>query len=143
MTSNAYAVCHQVNCRNAMGAGIAKVIADKWPVVKAQYHQLCEKQKDPKKLLGTIQPVKISNGNGMPKYVVNIFGQDAYGRDGIYTDYAALTRAFKELNKQFAGKTVAFPYGFGCGLAGGDWQDVEKMMVHLLTSCHVQIYLKG
>lgn len=139
LSSDANAICHQVNCRNAMGAGIAAAISEKWPIVKERYKKAFENLKDWHSLLGKIQTVKI----GQNRYVVNIFGQDDYGHDGVYTDYSALNRAFKQLNKRFAGQTVAFPYGFGCGLAGGEWTDVEMLMVKLLPNCDVQIYMKG
>ena len=139
LESDAIAICHQVNCRNAMGSGIAAVIAAKWPIVKDRYSKAFENLKDWTSLLGKIQTVKIDHG----RYVVNIFGQDDYGRDGVYTDYTALTRAFKQLNRRFAGQTVAFPFGFGCGLGGGDWQNIERMMLLLLPDCDVEVYLKG
>lgn len=139
LSSDANAICHQVNCRNAMGAGIAAAISEKWPIVKERYKKAFENLKDWHSLLGKIQTVKI----GQNRYVVNIFGQDDYGHDGVYTDYSALNRAFKQLNKRFAGQTVAFPYGFGCGLGGGEWTDVEMLMVKLLPNCDVQIYMKG
>lgn len=139
LSSDASAICHQVNCRCVMGAGIAAVISEKWPIVKERYKKAFENLKDRHSLLGKIQTVKI----GQNRYVVNIFGQDDYGHDGVYTDYSALNRAFKQLNKRFAGQTVAFPYGFGCGLGGGDWTDIERMMVILLPDCDVKIYLKG
>lgn len=139
LSSDANAICHQVNCRNAMGAGIAAAISEKWPIVKERYKKAFENLKDWHSLLGKIQTVKI----GQNRYVVNIFGQYDYGYNGVYTDYSALNRAFKQLNKRFAGQTVAFPYGFGCGLAGGEWTDVEMLMVKLLPNCDVQIYMKG
>ena len=30
-------ICHQVNCKGVMGAGLAKQIRDKWPVVFDEY----------------------------------------------------------------------------------------------------------
>jgi O-acetyl-ADP-ribose deacetylase (regulator of RNase III) len=139
LSSDASAICHQVNCRCVMGAGVAAAIVEKWPIVKERYKKAFENLKDWHSLLGKIQTVKI----GQNRYVVNIFGQDDYGHDDVYTDYSALNRAFKQLNKRFAGQTVAFPYGFGCGLGGGDWTDIERMMVILLPDCDVKIYLKG
>ncbi len=135
LSSDANAICHQVNCRCVMGAGIAAAIVEKWPIVKERYKKAFENLKDWHSLLGKIQTVKI----GQNRYVVNIFGQDDYGHDDVYTDYSALNRAFKQLNKRFAGQTVAFPYGFGCGLGGGDWTDIERMMVILLPDCDVKI----
>jgi O-acetyl-ADP-ribose deacetylase (regulator of RNase III) len=59
LSSDANAICHQVNCRNAMGAGIAAAISEKWPIVKERYKKAFENLKDWHSLLGKIQTVKI------------------------------------------------------------------------------------
>ena len=48
-------ICHQVNCRAAMGAGLARQIRDKWPVVFDEYVKVC----NPKKL-GDFQVVQVA-----------------------------------------------------------------------------------
>ena len=35
-------ICHQVNCKGVMGAGLAKQIADKYPLVKERYLEMCK-----------------------------------------------------------------------------------------------------
>ena len=138
LCADADAICQQVNCRNAMGSGLAKAIYEKWPIVKTRYHELCGKQSDMADLLGDYQIIKDS---GAPFDIVNIFGQLDYGRDEReYTNYVALVAAFIELNSVYAGKTVAFPYLFGCGLAGGDWTIVESLILRYFTDCNVKIY---
>ena len=133
-------ICHQVNCQGVMGAGVARQIRDKWPYVFERYKRLCDGARRKQDLLGSI--LIVSGQDGAPG-VVNIFGQYDYGHDGIYTDYSALVQAFRDINSRFRGKTLGFPYGFGCGLAGGDWLDVEKMIVQCLPNCDVNIYIKG
>ena len=136
------AICHQVNCQNIMGAGVAKAIYTKWPEVKSAYHQFCEGKK-PRDLLGKIQIVELDEFPAANKVVINIFGQLNYGHDKIcYTRYDALETAFDELNRVTAFKPIAFPYGFGCGLAGGDWQRVERLMLEHLYNVDVKIYMK-
>ena len=67
-------ICHQVNCRAAMGAGLARQIRDKWPVVFDEYVKVC----NPKKL-GDFQVVQVA-----PQlYVANLFGQLSFGRVDI------------------------------------------------------------
>lgn len=134
-------ICHQVNCRNAMGAGVAKALYTKWPEVKEEYHRFCKQIGDPQKLLGRVQMVRVAAAD---KTIVNIFGQLNYGREAgvTYTDYRALQSAFIKLNQLCVGKCVAFPYGFGCGLAGGDWIIVESLMLRYLCDCNVTIYFK-
>ena len=136
------AICHQVNCQNMMGAGVAKAIYTKWPEVKTEYHKFCD-GKRPRDLLGKAQIVFLHDFPAGNKVVINIFGQLNCGHDMIcYTRYDALTDAFDKLNILAAGKTLAFPYGFGCGLAGGDWQQVEKLMLEHLCNVDVTIYMK-
>lgn len=128
-------LCHQVNCQNRMGSGVAKAIADRWPVVKMQYHDFCC-GKTPEFLLGSVQLVEISG----IKTVANIFGQLRFGYDGqCYTDYAALDRAFSALAQRTAAP-LAFPYRFGCGLAGGDWDTVYALMEKHFPDRSVTLY---
>lgn len=142
LNANAAAICHQVNCCNVMGAGVAKAIYTEYPEVKTAYHSFCKEANrtgDQKSLLGKIQVVEVNHGT---KAVINVFGQLNYGRRGCYTDYEALKTAFNEINRICASKRIAFPYGFGCGLAGGDWSTVEKLMVKHLWNCDVVVCLK-
>lgn len=132
------AICHQVNCMNVMGSGVAKAISTKWPVVKEKYH-LCCKEVPASELLGCINTVELPDGEG-PKEVINIFGQFGYGGSQLRTNYEALTTAFRTLNESYAGKSLAFPYLFGCGLANGDWATVESLMIKELKDCDVTIY---
>lgn len=137
------AICHQVNCQNMMGSGVAKAIYTKWPEVKSEYHRFCE-GKRPRDLLGKVQIVQLHNFPAGNHVVINIFGQLNCGHDNIcYTRYDALVLAFDKLNQLAAYcKTLAFPYGFGCGLAGGDWMLVERLMLEHLTNVDVTVYMK-
>ena len=77
-------ICHQVNCCGVMGAGLAKQIRDKWPVVFDEYKKICGTDR-----LGDSQTVQVA-----PQlYVANLFGQLNYGRDKRQTNYAALAAA--------------------------------------------------
>ena len=136
LTVDADVICHQVNCQGVMGSGVAKAIADRWPVVKIVYQVTCKKFK-PEELLGKILPVYVSR----KLRVVNIFGQLTYGRDKtkVYTDYAALKRAFTEIAEVYKGRTIAFPYKFGCGLANGDWNVVYNLIEDYFKNCNVII----
>lgn len=137
VTSDAAVICHQVNCRGAMGAGVAKAISNKWPIVKSEYESLCTLSASPYDLLGSAQVVKVENG----LYVVNLFGQLNYGRNRVcYTDYYALEKAMKSVNDLFKGKTVALAWKIGCGLAGGDWTFVEEIIMRSFIDCEVKIY---
>ena len=138
LNADADVICQQVNCRNVMGAGLAKAIYTRWPIVKELYHEYCDQIGDPFALLGAVQIIR---SPGLPFDVANIFGQLNYGRQKLcYTSYDALRAAFSEIAHRYKGKTVAFPYGFGCGLAGGDWDMVLSIIGQSLNDCTVVIY---
>lgn len=40
----------------------------------------------------------------------------------------------------FAGKRVALPYKFGCGLAGGDWDIIFSIIKKEFCNCNVEIW---
>ena len=128
-------VCHQVNCIGKMGAGLAKQIADMYPEVKDGYiaHSSIHK---PDELLGTCF---LSRG---PKYIANLYGQLNIGTNKQQTDYKALRKAIQDFYKQLSeiipqkngfnlseSLRIAFPKNMGCGLAGGSWDIVEKIII--------------
>lgn len=131
-------ICQQVNCQGTMGAGVAKAIYTRWPIVKKSYQRFCRRFPSPDALLGRWQLVEVEPH----RYVTNIFGQLQYGRDRYrrYTDYTALTNAFDEIRNTHPDKSLAFPFGFGCGLANGDWEVVSGMIDAYFHDMDVRIY---
>jgi O-acetyl-ADP-ribose deacetylase (regulator of RNase III) len=132
---------HQVNCMGVMGAGLAKQIRNKYPVVFTKYKELVDKQIDKKKLLGAIQVIDFPNG----KVIINLFAQYNYGRSVVFTDYKALEKGLKSIyytvtQTDLKGKSVALPYGIGCGLAGGDWKVVYKMIDEIFSDYEITLY---
>ena len=113
-------ICHQVNCKGKMGAGIALSIRNKWPVVYQDYiNAYNQNQLIPGEvILSTIEPHQL--------YVANLCGQLYYGRDKKYTIYSAVKECLIEVNKisNKLGLLVYIPKGMGCSLAGGDWNIV-------------------
>jgi O-acetyl-ADP-ribose deacetylase (regulator of RNase III) len=123
-------ICHQVNCKGVMGAGLAYAIRKAYPDVYSKYRYAClHTDKD---LLGCVQIIG---------HVVNIFGQRNYGTQTRQTCYEALKVAFAKLhNKLPLDKSLAFPYGFGCGLAGGDWNIVYNLIKTNFPNRKIEIY---
>ena len=117
--------CHQVNCKGVMGAGLAKQIRSEYPIIYEEYKEYC-KIKDNK--LGTNFYTSTLCG----RICVNMFAQDGYGKDKRYTNYdafkACLDDLAERLSYRFPNMPVAFPYGIGCGLAGGDWYIILGML---------------
>ncbi|WP_297419058.1 macro domain-containing protein [Clostridium sp.] len=138
-------ICQQVNCQGVMGAGLAKQIKNKYPKVYENYRHICQDYKNNKKsLLGQVIFGIQTNDN---KIIANLCGQDKYGRDKQYTNYSALRKSLNEIynsvtnvNSTLKGKSIAIPYGIGCGLAGGNWDVVYKMIEDIFKDYDVTIY---
>ncbi len=130
-------ICHQVNCKGVMGAGLAKQIKSKYPNVYKEYKQLCTEQVDD--LLSSVQLISTNDR----KTIANLFAQTGYGRKRMQTDYDALRSCLQSLKDTVTHSnqtSIAIPYGIGCGLAGGDWTIVEEMIEDVLGDCEVTVY---
>lgn len=142
-TTQAQMIIHQVNCQGVMNSGAAKCVRDKYPVVFEEYHKLYEKNYTVKHLLlGKAQIVKINDN----QYAVNVFGQFNYGYDGkMYTSYDALDQAFKYIAKYIKEhneiKSIAFPYMFGCGRGGANWNVVSALIATIFKDLDITIEL--
>ena len=111
---------HGCNCQCVMGAGVAKAIRAKYPIVYEQdlrFDSMFESKEDK---LSHIDVVRIKDG----KYVINAYTQLYYGRvkDMVYVSYNALTLCFRRLYttcKTLGVSSVCAPF-IGAGLAGGE-----------------------
>lgn len=131
-SSDADVICHQVNCKGFFGKGLAGHVKKIFPEVEKSYKTLTKQWQEraggkTSELLGRVsaQPVQLKDRWFL---IANLYGQDDYGKDGVYTDYKALEKAVQEIHdfvevrkKQ---EKVAFPYKMGCGYGGGDWEIV-------------------
>jgi len=129
-------IAHQVNSMGVMGSGIAKQIKEKYPEVFDQYRKFFINNKFT--ALGKCQIVKTEDN----KYIANLFGQYNYGRDKQYTDYKALEEALFSLKVSAKDhkKSVAIPFNIGCGLAGGSWEVVYKIIEEVFQDYDVTLY---
>lgn len=128
LDSGANIICHQTNCLGVMGAGLALQIKRRYPDVFTRYKAYCDFAKRPEELLGTSLLVPITQ---QQQYIANCFGQLAYGRVSQQTNYAALKKSLTEVrdfSEEHGGLSVAIPFRIGCGLAGGQWHIVKKLI---------------
>lgn len=124
-------IVHQVNCKGVMGAGLAKQIRNKYPEVYRSYVSIIKNSTEDE-LLGYAQPVSVNNTLS----VLNLFGQIGYGTSKVQTDYKAFEYALSRFSdtynyikdKHNNNIPIYFPYGIGCGLAGGDWNIISKLI---------------
>ena len=136
-------ICHQVNCRGVMGAGIARQIRERFPevyrVYRERYEDALRVLDSPDRMLGSTDIVQIPGTN---QYVVNMYSQRSYGYNGKrYTSYRAFRFILNELKRDIPTDCIiGFPNGIGCGLGGGDWEVISKMIEEILGESH-EVYI--
>ena len=151
--SDLVVIGHQTNCLGVMGSGIARQIKNMHPEVFNEYNKLCRLHKDDRSLLGECLICKVNNSN---KFVANIFGEYSFTEsvapfENRHTDYDALRTAlesFKNWCLSFINENVVelplkvgIPYKLGCGLAGGDWDNVVLPMIQEIFESEEKINL--
>lgn len=135
--AQAYAICHQVNCQGVMGSGIAKQIKQNYPNVYKTYRMWYETDN---LKLGTVVNAYTNKDN--IHLVANLCSQDRYGRDNKrYTNYTAFRQCLQQIANTYPPDCIlAFPYKIGCGLGGGDWETIYKMIQQELSNHNVEIW---
>ena len=125
-------IAHGCNCFNTMGAGIAKQIKEEFKDAWiADQHTISG---DINKL-GTFTRVYYESKK---LWVYNCYTQYRYGTDKIYLDYEALTLCMRKINHMNTIGRIGMPK-IGCGLAGGDWNIVKKIMEKELELMNITI----
>lgn len=138
-------IVHGCNCRGEMGAGIALQIKKNFPAV-------AEADK-PGATPGTIVGVELDSG----LTVVNAYTQIHWGRankkhkalspinnyeeeiaDSKENRYEFIRFSAKAIKEKYPNKRIGFPL-IGCGLAGGDWDIVSKILEEEMAGCDATI----
>jgi O-acetyl-ADP-ribose deacetylase (regulator of RNase III) len=126
-------ICHQCNSVTIGSAGLARYIFDKYP-----YADIYSKRRNyetipiVEELPGNI--IICGNGDDQ-RYIINLIAQfyPSYPRDDLFYDSTKMRENYfkecldkiKEIDQL---DSIAFPYKIGCGLAGGNWENYEKMI---------------
>jgi len=135
-------VVHGCNCKNTMGAGIAKQIRKQCP--KAYAADQATLWGDKTKL-GTFTWATEVND----LIVFNAYTQYNYTRTEVDVDYEALEKAIDSICQFVNGESniwrlfpehtiIAMPK-IGCGLAGGDWKIVSEILERVSEKNNVEI----
>lgn len=126
-------IAHGANCFCTMGSGIAPQIKHKFPEA---YAVDCATTKGDESKLGTITHTVTQN----TPIVVNIYSQFGYSRQHgkMDLDYDALRLGLRAMRNKFSGKTFGMPK-IGAGLAGGDWDVIEKIIEEEMRGEYVTI----
>lgn len=120
-------IVHQTNCQNKIGSGVAGQIIRRWPIVEQAYHAIFHR-KQINEIYGSWDPVEVAPG----LTVVNLFTQMFYGNSAktgrVYTDMDKLAAGLCNICKHYPNRRIYIPYHIGCGLAGGDWNELLKTL---------------
>ena len=138
-------VVQQVNCKGHMGAGLAKTIMQRYDNVRKEYRLFREKQlkivKEDEELLGLVNYVDVYDG----KIIANVFGQvdirkHRYDKT-VYTKKEALLQGIEQIKNKAEelDLSVAIPTYIGCGLAGGNWEDIKNGIEAIFENSSVNV----
>jgi O-acetyl-ADP-ribose deacetylase (regulator of RNase III) len=128
---------HGCNSMGIMGAGVAKLIRNKWPNAYDDYSMTYNSYG---LTLGSIIPSKQPDG----KIILNAITQETYGRTGIHVSYWAVSNVMRQLNRwaDKEMKFVAMPQ-LGAGLGGGDWNVIEAIIENEAKNFQPVVYIYG
>ena len=129
LDSDCQYLAHQCNCYSRRGAGLASAIFKAFPW--ADVYSSRFERGDDASLFGSIT-VHGDPGRNR-RCVINIYGQlkpgkPSSGRDSAASRIEAFGKALDQIAKFPELESIGFPYGIGCGLAGGDWNEYEKLL---------------
>lgn len=132
-------IAHICNNMGGWGAGFVLALSRKWKEPERDYRSQSEY------FLGSVRFVAVEEN----VIVANMIAQDRFG--GVAVDYPSLRTCLNKvkrtvLQQQFVLKSpfsVHMPR-IGCGLGGGDWETVSKIVEEELDGVEVFVYdLKG
>jgi O-acetyl-ADP-ribose deacetylase (regulator of RNase III) len=114
-------IVHGCNCFATMAAGIAYPIGRRWP--EAKKIDALTKRGDVHKL-GSYTVVDVKTKSGANLKVMNAYTQYKPGPD---FKLVHLESVLFRIREKFPDLHIGIPL-IGCGIGGGDWSEVEKMI---------------
>ena len=117
---------HGCNCKNIMGAGVARQIKEVFPAAYLADRKYSTKSRD---MLGTYSSavVPLVGMLGRTVTIVNAYTQFAPGGGEDVFEYVAFAAVLERLHEAFPDKIIGMP-AIGCGLAGGDKERILNII---------------
>jgi O-acetyl-ADP-ribose deacetylase (regulator of RNase III) len=132
-------IVHICNDINKWGKGFVMALSSRWPTIDQVYHKYSQ-------VLGTIQPlIQIKED----LFVCNMIAQSGISTkngkppiryDALYKCLYSLVNliSLDEKFKNFKNVSIHMPR-IGCGLAGGKWENVEKIIYDILIKDNIPV----
>lgn len=139
-------IAHVCNDMGGWGRGFVLAISEKWNEPEVEYRKL---KKEGKLALGFVQFVNVE-----PTIIIaNMVAQKGYGKNNkslhrtsevdteipLQYDQLAICLEKVAASARMQGGSVHMPR-IGCGLAGGEWHEVEKLLQAKFSDVLVYVY---
>lgn len=129
-------IAHQCNCVSKGSAGLAKLIFEKYPYSNSYF------SRKNNSVPGTI----LITGDGKEKrYIINMYSQFFPGKFGNQNDSEDdRLKYFQECLEKiliFADGDISFPFGIGCGLAGGNWNNYYSLINNFSKEYNFNVFI--
>lgn len=137
-------IAHGCNAQGVMGAGVAKLIKEKFPYAYDYYRRAVEDwmafNPDNRSMLGCVFPTGREAG---PTVIFNCITQLGFGYQPFrYVSYDAIDDCMKNvagLLFSMGESQISMPK-IGSGFGGGNWEVIEEIIKHRLEKFTVNVY---
>lgn len=139
LKSDADYIAHQCNCVTSHGRGLSESLFRKFP-----YADIYKIREGRKSAAGTVD---IRGEDLGRRRVINMFGQYNPGKPQRTRYDTAQQReiwfraCLSIIAAHIRHRSIAFPHGIGCGLAGGNWRNYESMLQDFAASRNGETYV--
>lgn len=131
-------ITHICNDIGAWGKGFVLAVSKRWSKPESEYRKWFNEEKN--FVLGAVQFVQVSDDI----YVANMIGQRNIkkSKSDAPIRYEAVDECLKKVGEKAKelGATVHMPR-IGCGLAGGKWEEIEKLISKNLSCKNIDVYV--
>ena len=133
-------ICHVCNDIGGWGKGFVLAISKRWKEPEAEYRKWHSAGNDGGFAVGTVQFVQVEPYI----WVANMVGQRGIkrGNSGPPIRYEAVAQCLEKVGTKAPelGASVHMPR-IGCGLAGGEWSEVEPLILRYLVNVGVPVHV--
>ena len=133
-------IVHVCNDIGGWGKGFVVAISKRWKEPEAAYRSWYKEDGDQPFELGEVQFVIAEDG----LWIANLIGQHGIRRKGSESPvrYEAIGRGLETVG-EFAAEHSASVHmpRIGCGLAGGQWKEIEPLIEEALLEKKIDVYV--